>query len=160
MRARQKNTIREQRAGAAKAPERALILVVESEPAVRRLFLHFLSGGGFDVLTAADAFEGLENVQESGRQLDLLVTDVIMPGAMSGSTFAARLRRDNPDLKVLFTSGYSAGLLISEGSLAADSHFLQKPFHPDALLETVRDALKLRTRPNQNQTHYAQTTTR
>ncbi len=119
---------------------RETVLLVEDEADVRALTCEFLKAAGYQVLTAADGEEGLETGRRFGDEIDILVTDVVMP-RMRGPELAKRLKRLLPDLKVVYMSGYTEE--FSEGpNLLESGYFLQKPFSRDALLRQVHDALK------------------
>jgi signal transduction histidine kinase len=117
------------------------ILVVEDEPDVRDSTCGILSALGYDVLAAADAAEAVKIV-ESGRHIDLVFSDVIMPGPVSSLQLGEIVRRRLPDAQVLYTSGYAEGVLAHEGTLDASVHLLQKPYHPDALSARIRHLLR------------------
>ncbi|NIP82357.1 MAG: response regulator, partial [Gemmatimonadetes bacterium] len=113
------------------------ILVVEDEDAVRSLASRILGRHGYTVLEATDGAAALEVA--AGNGIDLLLTDVVMPGA-SGCELAARLREDRPDLPVLYMSGYPADEVGRLG-VGTDGAFIQKPFTPERLARKVRDVL-------------------
>ncbi len=115
------------------------LLVVEDEAGVRTLLVRLLSGSGYTVLHAESSEGALEIWQRHQHRIDLLLTDLVMPGSMNGHELAARLRQDRPTLKVIFTSGYSAER--SGEALVEGTNFLQKPYHPDKLTALVRDCL-------------------
>ncbi|HEX4439786.1 MAG TPA: PAS domain S-box protein [Thermoanaerobaculia bacterium] len=116
------------------------ILLVEDESAVRDLTRRCLESSGYTVLPAGSAEEALDALSRYRGSLDLLVTDVIMPGA-SGPELSRRLISDRPDLRVLFVSGYTDETIASQRLLASGASFLQKPFTPEALARKVRDVL-------------------
>ena len=120
------------------------ILLVEDEPAVRDLTRRCLEASGYKVLQASDAEEALEVAGKHAGGLDMLLTDVIMPGA-SGPDLARQLVAARPDLRVLFVSGYTDQAMASERILEPGAAFLQKPFTPDGLARKVRDVLDRRT---------------
>jgi PAS domain S-box-containing protein len=116
------------------------ILLVEDEGMVRTLVRTVLEGCGYHVLEAANT-EELERIREQHRDLiDLLLTDVVMPGR-SGPEVAELLRRDYPELRVLFMSGYTDDAVIRHGVSTAEAAFIQKPFSPLALAQKVRELL-------------------
>ncbi|PYT73471.1 MAG: hypothetical protein DMG39_06330 [Acidobacteria bacterium] len=117
---------------------RETVLLVEDEGDVRALICEFLKAAGYQVLTAADGEQGLDIGQKFRDEIDILVTDVVMP-RMRGPELAKRLRGMQPDLKVMYMSGYTEefGASVLEGA-----SFLQKPFSRDALLRQIHDALK------------------
>ena len=123
--------------------EKAKILVVEDEPSLRQLVRKVLERSGFEVLEAASGVAALELWDRDKPRLDLLLTDMVMPDGMSGRQLAARLKADNPGLKVLYTSGYSTDLLGKDLALEEGMNFLQKPYPPSRLIQTVRNALGL-----------------
>ncbi len=119
------------------------ILLVEDEDSVRRLARRCLDAAGYTVLQASSAEEALEIAARHPGRLDLLLTDVIMPGA-SGPDLARLLLVRRPDLRVLFVSGYADTAMASRGFVEPGASFLQKPFAPDALARKVRDVLDAR----------------
>lgn len=116
------------------------VLVVEDEDAVRRVVRKVLERLGHKVLTAADGDEALALVDASGEPIDLLVTDLVMPGR-SGREVAAELCAAQPGLPVLFMSGYTTEAAGDLGLLDEGRAFLQKPFSVEALSGIVRDLL-------------------
>ena len=121
--------------------EKSKILVVEDEPSLRLLVRKVLERSGFEVLEAASGTAALELWDHDKPQIDLLLTDMVMPDGMSGRQLAERLKADNPELKVLYSSGYSTDLLGKDLALKEGINFLQKPYPPSKLLQTVRNAL-------------------
>jgi CheY-like chemotaxis protein len=117
------------------------VLVVEDEEGVRVLIVRILQSHGYRVLQASCGEEAIRVFQEHSGQIDLLVTDVVMP-QMRGPELAARLRLLNAGIKVLFMSGYTDPLITDASALSIDSYYLQKPFEKDALARAVRDALR------------------
>ena len=117
------------------------ILVVEDEAAVRLLARTVLERAGYQVIEAVNGTDGLRAWEKSGRRIDLLLTDVVMPEGMSGWELAERLQSASPGLKVVLTSGYSTDLAGRELSLKPGQSFLQKPAPPKAILAAVRRAL-------------------
>ena len=115
------------------------VLVVEDEPLVRMLAVHTLQSQGYAVLEAADGADALRVVQQHAGAIDLLLTDMVMP-RMGGVTLAQRLRERRPDIRVVFSSGYSSQAL-SEAGLNEASVFLPKPYRAADLLGKVREAL-------------------
>lgn len=120
----------------------ARILLVEDDPAVRRVTERILRNRGYTVVTAASGTEALRVADDMVEGIDLLLTDVMMPG-ISGADLATQLRQERPTLRVLFMSGY-----INIPALARDvireSLLLAKPFTPAELLDHVRQALGIR----------------
>ncbi len=116
------------------------ILLVEDDEAVRQLARASLETYGYTVLAAADAAQALRLVEERHGQIDLLVTDVVMP-QMSGRELVEQLRQRFPTLKVLYVSGYTDDVILRLGLAQAEVTFLQKPFTPTTLARKVRDVL-------------------
>jgi PAS domain S-box-containing protein len=117
------------------------ILLVEDEEAVRRMAARALSSRGYTVLEAANGSEALDLVGHESSEIDLVVTDVIMPG-VGGRELGERLTELRPGLPVLFISGYTDDDVVRRGLLSPGSPFLQKPFEPDALARKVRQVIE------------------
>ncbi len=117
------------------------ILLVEDEVAVRVLTRAILQRRGYRVLEAATGAAAEEIWRDHRAEVALLVTDLVMPGGVSGQQLAQRLQADKPSLAVVFMSGYSAEVAGKEIQLRGGENFLQKPFAPTLLLETVRRCL-------------------
>ena len=133
------------------APQRAqaTILLVEDEPAVRRLASRFLRREGYTVHEArdtADAIRIAHAPREAEAPIDLLLTDVVMPG-MSGGELASVLSRVQPSMKVLFMSGFAEEAVVRRSGVGAGSWLLQKPFTPSSLGAKVREVLRAPERP-------------
>lgn len=120
------------------------ILLVEDEKGVRELSGEILQSKGYTVLEAADPQESLKLLKKHNGSIDLLLTDVVMPG-MSGRSLALNLSALSPKTKVLYMSGYTDDAIIHHGVLEKGTHFLQKPFTPEALANKVREVLDERT---------------
>ncbi len=116
------------------------LLLVEDEESVRRLARRVLEGVGYRVLEAASGAEALRVVEEWEGPLDLVVTDVIMPG-MSGQELSARLRERRPTLRILYVSGYTDDAILQHGTLLPNTGFLQKPFTPGTLAQRVHEVM-------------------
>ncbi|MEG1116033.1 MAG: ATP-binding protein, partial [Janthinobacterium sp.] len=121
------------------------ILVVEDEEEVRRSTVELLSALGYRVLQAAHAGSALSLVH-SGMPIDLVFTDVIMPGEISSLQLSEAVRQHLPDTQILFTSGYAEGVLAHEGRLDPGVNLLQKPYTPDVLSARIRHLLRRRKR--------------
>jgi CheY-like chemotaxis protein len=117
------------------------IFVVEDEPSLRELVIKVLRSYGYEVIEASHGKEALRIWQNTPRKPELLLTDMLMPEGMTGWELAERIRADKPDLKVVFTSGYSPELFGGEVQLDSRANFLPKPFHPRVLAKTVRTCL-------------------
>jgi two-component system cell cycle sensor histidine kinase/response regulator CckA len=116
------------------------VLLVEDEDAVRMLLLDILQAEGYKVLPASSGYEALEWATKHNGRIDLLLTDVVMPG-MSGSELVDRLADMLRDVKVLYMSGYTDDAIIHHGVLNPGVAFLQKPFTPLSVARKVRDVL-------------------
>jgi PAS domain S-box-containing protein len=116
------------------------ILVVEDDPHVRALTERLLRRFGYEVITAGDGEEALAWLTQHGLPVDLLLTDVIMP-SMNGKVLAERVLAMRPDTRVLFTSGYTANVIVQHGVLKPGVEFLPKPFTTAALAQRVREVL-------------------
>jgi PAS domain S-box-containing protein len=116
------------------------ILLVEDEEAVRALVRNVFREKGYRVLEASRGREALELSELYSGQIDLLVTDVVMP-QMSGRELARRLVHSRPQIKVLYISGYADDAVWYESGLDSGGAFLQKPFSPEALARKVREVL-------------------
>jgi len=117
------------------------ILLAEDEPSLRRLMTRVLRAQGYIVLEAADGNEAIALAQANGAKIQLLLTDVIMPG-LSGKMLAEWLSQVNPALKVLFISGYINNNAVRDAMSKPGTFFLQKPFNPLALTKKVREAIE------------------
>ena len=121
-------------------PRTETLLVVEDEPSVRQVVRRTLERSGHRVLLAGSGAEALEICERHQGPIDLLITDVVMPG-MSGADLAARARAVRPGLRVLFMSGYTDDVISHHGVLNEGVHFINKPFSPGGLAARVREVL-------------------
>ena len=119
---------------------RETILLVEDQQAVRLLLTTVLSEYGYRLLEASNGQEALRLVAATNTPIDLLVTDVVMP-QMTGPALAEQLRRQWPDLRVLFMSGYVEGAVLPAFFAEPGTGFIQKPFLPAELAKKLRDLL-------------------
>ena len=117
------------------------ILLVEDQSDVLRVMRRGLEGLGYTVLAAKGGPEALSLAARHEGEIDLLVTDVVMPG-MNGHDLALGLAATRPEMKVLYVSGYPDQSIVHQGLLAPGLAFLQKPFAPDALARKIREVLK------------------
>ena len=117
------------------------ILVVEDDELLRSLVVRLLDSPGYKVLEAESAQAALELAARYKGKIDLLLTDVVMP-TVSGGELAERLRAAQPDIKVLFMSGYSTDLVAQHGAVQPSAMVVEKPFTRHALLSQVRLALQ------------------
>jgi CheY-like chemotaxis protein len=116
------------------------VLLVEDEPAVRRLARTILAAAGYEVLEAGTGAQALALSELHAGPIDVLLTDVVMPG-MSGPQLAAQLSARRPGLRVLFMSGYLPDT-ISHHGLAASGDLIEKPLTPGSLRDKVREVLE------------------
>jgi CheY-like chemotaxis protein len=120
------------------------LLVVEDEPSVRHLARGVLENLGYEVLSASNGQEALHVAREhKGSPIRLVVTDVIMP-LMGGKVMVEWLKTTYPDLKILFTSGYTDDAISQHGVLDEGVEFLSKPYTPATLARKVRELLDIR----------------
>jgi PAS domain S-box-containing protein len=117
------------------------ILLAEDEASLRQLMARVLRTQGYTVLEAADGHQALTLAQANGSKIQLLITDVIMPG-LSGKTLAEWLSQVNPATRVLFISGYINNNAVRDAMSKAGTFFLQKPFNPLDLTKKVREAIE------------------
>jgi CheY-like chemotaxis protein len=117
------------------------ILVVEDETAVREFVVEVLGEHGYRTLVADSGPAALQRWQEHDGKIDLLLTDMVMPGGLNGYQLSERLLTQDPALKVLYSSGYSPGLNDKELTALQGKAFLPKPYRANELLEKLRDCL-------------------
>jgi DNA-binding NtrC family response regulator len=115
------------------------VLVVDDDASTRASMQRVLERQGYQVITAGDAFEALRLLEQTHVAVDLVVTDVQMPG-MLGDALVGRIRRASPELPVLFVSGEPDYASLPDSS-GGRTRFLLKPFGPDELLAGVREVL-------------------
>jgi CheY-like chemotaxis protein len=123
------------------APEKKIIMVVEDEPTLRALVRKVLERGGYAVIESPSGLAALELWSKTKPHIDLLLTDMVMPDGISGLQLADKLKAQNPGLKVIFTTGYSSELLGKDFEIKEGVNFLQKPYPPQKLVQTVRNGL-------------------
>jgi PAS domain S-box-containing protein len=116
------------------------ILVVDDEPEILAVIRHSLESMGYTVLTAAAAAEAVHLVEEGENKIDLMLTDVIMPG-MTGHVLAARVQAIDPRIRVLFMSGYTDSMLEEHGVSRTHANFIGKPLSPGELAIKLRKML-------------------
>ena len=124
------------------------VLVAEDEEALRQVVVQVLKLHGYTVLEAASGRDALEIWEQAGRPVDLLLTDMVMPGGVMGSELAERLTRQCPSLKVIYTSGYSPGMAGKDASLLEGRNFLPKPYSIAQLARFVRECLDAPAKQN------------
>ena len=127
-------------AEAPRAESGETVLVVDDDPTVRMLVMEVLEEQGYAAIEAGDGASGLR-VLQSDTRIDLLVTDVGLPGGMNGRQMADAARVGRPALKVLFITGYAEAAVVGDGNLAPGMHIMTKPFASEALAARIGDLL-------------------
>ena len=127
------------------------VLVVDDEEMVRIIMVQVLQDNGYTVLEASDGLEALRIAKEHTGRIDLLLTDVKMPG-MNGLELTARLLSNRPEMTVLYVSGHADStrqIQLQEGQFIIEpgANFLHKPFSPDGLLQKVRHVMEHSAKP-------------
>jgi CheY-like chemotaxis protein len=116
------------------------VMLLEDEESLRMMIHEILAEAGYRVLDSDAPDAAFETARSHGGQIDLLLTDVILPH-MSGRETATRLLAMRPGLKVVYMSGYTDQVMGQQGILEPHTHFLQKPFTAEGLLKKLREAL-------------------
>ena len=116
------------------------VLLVEDEPSLRELAREFLESSGYRVLEAGDGAKAIELAEQHRGTIHLLLTDVIMPG-MNGHQLAEHLASRCPEMRVIYTSGYTDNVIVSHGVLQPGTNFIEKPYMREALLTKIREVL-------------------
>ena len=119
------------------------ILVVEDEDMVRQFAVKILERLGFKVLHASNGEQGLLLAEEYKDRIDLLMTDVVMPG-MNGRQLADKVKKVHPETAVLFTSGYTEDIIVSQGVVEESLNFIGKPYTPQSISNKIRQVLDKR----------------
>ena len=122
------------------APGSETILLTEDEAAVRMATRTILEQAGYKVIEAANGHLALDTFRKRINDIDLVMTDMIMPG-MNGRELADQLRAIRPDIRLLFTSGYTDDTVLRQSLVQPGSQFIQKPYTPQNLTAKVREAL-------------------
>jgi nitrogen-specific signal transduction histidine kinase/HAMP domain-containing protein/ActR/RegA family two-component response regulator len=117
------------------------ILIVEDEPILREMARDILSGYGYHIFEAPSGREALDTWQDRTNEIDLLLTDMVMPDGVSGAELARQLRVHHPGLKIIFTSGYTANEINTQTLVKMKARYLQKPYSHADLARTVRECL-------------------
>lgn len=123
------------------------VLLVEDEDVVRDMCVRVLEQLGYQVLQAANGREAIALCEGRRERIDLLLTDVVMPG-MNGRELATRLIPDHPEMKVLFASGYAEDVIVRHGVLDDEVSFIGKPYAPSTLAKKIREVLDTEEQPN------------
>lgn len=116
------------------------ILVVEDEPSVRAVVVQLLKKLGYTVIEAEDGIDALERLDETGG-IDMLFTDIVLPGGMTGKDVASEVLKRQPAVRLLYTSGYAAGAMDEGGRVAEGGEFLSKPYPMKTLASRIREIL-------------------
>ena len=124
------------------------ILVAEDEDALREMVVQVLEIQGYTVLEATSGRHALEVWEQANRPIDLLLTDMVMPGGIMGSDLAERLSSQSPRLKVIYTSGYSPGMAGRDALSLEARNFLPKPYSIGKLAQFVRECLDTTAKQN------------
>jgi two-component system, cell cycle sensor histidine kinase and response regulator CckA len=119
------------------------ILLVEDEPSVRQVASRILRRKGYMVVEASNGAEALQRCAEQAQEFDLIITDIVMP-EMGGLELARRVRQTNPDVLILFTSGYTEDAVQRRSFLEPGAAFIEKPFTPARLAQRTREVLDSR----------------
>jgi signal transduction histidine kinase/CHASE3 domain sensor protein/FixJ family two-component response regulator len=127
----------------------ATILVVEDEPGVREIAVAILRNLGYRVLEAPDGDEGLRLFGAHAAEIDMLLTDVVLPGKVRGRELAERITAMRPEVKVLFMSGYTENSIVHHGRLDDGVQLLGKPFKRDQLARKVAEVLGTVANPDE-----------
>lgn len=122
-------------------PCRATILLVEDDPAVRSLVTRLLTLRNYRLFSADNGAAALLLWEQHRTEIDLLLTDVMMPHGMNGKDLAAHCGSQNPYLKVIFTSGYDIESTVTDGWSHHRARFLPKPYRPEQLMQLVEGVL-------------------
>ena len=118
-----------------------VVLVIDDEPTIRMLVAELLGESGYAVIEAPDGPTGLQ-VLESNARIDLLITDVGLPGGMNGRQVADAARVTRPNLKVLFITGYAENAVMGKGRLEKGMYVMTKPFQVDILADRIREIIQ------------------
>jgi signal transduction histidine kinase len=119
------------------------VLLAEDEPQIRSFLEQFLTDSGFEVLSASGGEEAIDICDRLKPDIDLLLTDVVMP-KLNGRELSLHLSNRYPDLVTLYISGYPAEHLSKRGLLESDVNFIHKPFEPTTLINKIRSVLKMK----------------
>jgi DNA-binding response OmpR family regulator len=123
---------------------RRVVLVVDDEQGLRELVCRTLQAEGFSTLEAGQGAEALEVMEGAAEPVDLVITDVVMPG-MDGRELGRRISQRWPDLPILYISAYDVNDIFRRGSPRTSAPFMQKPFPLEGLVTTVRGLIRRRS---------------
>jgi CheY-like chemotaxis protein len=118
-----------------------VVLVIDDEPTIRMLIGEVLADAGYAAIEAADGPTGLK-VLQSDTRIDLLITDVGLPGGLNGRQVADAARVTRPDLKILFITGFAENAVVRDGRLEPGMSLVTKPFQMDELARKIREAME------------------
>jgi CheY-like chemotaxis protein len=124
-----------------RSPGSETILLVEDDAEVRQVATRILRRNGYRVLEAENGADALRVCENEPDPVDLIVTDIIMPG-MGGTELAAKIREKQPNARILFTSGYTEDAVVRQSFLNPGEAFIEKPFTPDLLARKARELLR------------------
>jgi DNA-binding NtrC family response regulator len=119
----------------------ATILLVEDEASVRNVLNRYLTAQGFRVLVADSARTAFSAWSKNSESVDVLLTDIMLPGGMTGCELAKALQKEKKSLSVILSSGYNTDLTEGATADSFQRQFIAKPYRPEQLLELVRRAL-------------------
>ena len=117
------------------------ILLVEDDGVIRKLTMNLLEMGGYKILAAQDSDEAIKICEEYKETIHLLMTDIVIP-KMDGRELYEKIMLKRPDIKVLFTSGYTENVIFHQGGVDPGVAFLQKPFTAAGVTRKVREVLE------------------
>ena len=120
--------------------ERRTILVVDDEEDLRDIMRRMLERKGFNALVAADSTEAVDTCRTHSGDIDLLLTDLGLPG-VSGGDLARTATELRPGMRVVYISGLPREIAVDQGLIGADAHMVKKPFTSDVLVASIRSAL-------------------
>ena len=124
-----------------KQSSRHTILFVEDEDLLREVGVELLTNEGYRILAAADGVQALKLFEKEGAAIDLLISDMVMPGGISGLDLGTRLRQQRSDLRIVLMSGYSDEIVTAENNPQMQAEFIAKPFRYPELLRLIRRVL-------------------
>jgi len=117
------------------------LLIIDDDQSVLNLLENYLTNNNYDVVCVSNGLDGLKRIESGENGFDLIITDLVMPD-MNGKELSEKIIKLYPDIKVLFTSGYTENHLVKSGELENNINFLPKPYTAKSLLTFVRKILK------------------